>query len=133
VKLAVIALLFAAACGPGSKPATTTPDPDPAPPKDTRPPLLQRRDAACKALAPRITQCALDDSKIAAQNGEITQKTLTEISAPEILAKNSKNFIEKCEVPVSSRQLRVLEVCDREAPTCPELLSCLENLKAQPK
>lgn len=136
-RLALMCMLVAAC---GNPPATKSPDnTDPEPhmgtvarAHDTRTPLEQRRDAACKALGPRITKCALEDSKIAARQGEITQKQLAEISAPEILAKNTAEFIEKCEAPMSSRQVRVLEVCHRAETECAPLLACLEHLHDAP-
>ena len=137
--LVLASLLGVLACGSSPKPATT-PDPDPAlgsgsaapgPVHDTRTPLVQRRDAACQALGPRITKCAVAESKTAAQNGEITQKQLADITAPEILAKHTQVFIEKCEGPMSSRQVRVLEVCNHEESECGPLLACLENLHKQ--
>jgi hypothetical protein len=141
MRLAALAWLVLAACGSSPKPTTTTPgnDPDPqlgagsgaaktGPAHDTRTPLVQRRDAACEALGPRITQCALTDAKQAAASGEITQKQLSEISEPPILAKNTEKFVEKCEVQMSSRQVRVLEVCNHEETECAPLLACLEHL-----
>jgi hypothetical protein len=133
-RLAALAVVAFVACGP--KPATTKPDdPDPElqlkpPPAahDSRTPLEQRRDAACDALGPKITQCALEDSKTAAQNGEITQKQLSEISEPAVLKKNTEEFVKKCEAPMSSRQVRVLEVCGKAETECAPLLGCLAHL-----
>jgi hypothetical protein len=141
VPVPVLVLAFAlTACGGTPKPATTPPpDPDPqlgassgstktGPAHDTRTPLVQRRDAACEALGPKITQCAVADAKQAARDGKITQKKLSEITEPPILAKNTEKFVEKCEVQMSSRQVRVLEVCNHAESECDPLLACLEHL-----
>jgi hypothetical protein len=130
-------LVAVLALGCSGKPGATTPignDPEPAmgsnqpPAHDSRTAIEQRRDVACKALGPRITKCAVEDAKVAAQKGEITQKQLTDISTPEVLAKNTAEFVEKCEAPMSSRQVRVLEVCEHSETDCAPLLACLEHL-----
>ncbi|HTJ47296.1 MAG TPA: hypothetical protein VL463_34590 [Kofleriaceae bacterium] len=121
MKLAILVVMLAA-CG-GSKPAPANPTPPPdaaAAPADTA--IHQRRDAACEALGPRLTQCAIDDAK--ARNDQEALKDIDKV-APL----NTKKFIEQCESSeMSSRQVRVLEVCGKEAPDCAELDRCLANL-----
>ncbi len=131
-------LVAAGACGPKPGPTPPDHDPDPQLPRkpaahDSRTPLEQRRDAACAALGPRITKCAVEDAQVAAQKGEITQKQLTEISAPEIQQKNTDNFVAKCEAPLSSRQVRVLEVCPKAETECGPMLECLGHLNEPAK
>ena len=119
----MILIAMIAACG-GSKPAPAnpTPAPDAAPP-DTA--IHQRRDAACEALGPRLTQCAIDDAK--ARNDQEALKDIDKV-APL----NTKKFVEQCESSeMSSRQVRVLEVCGQQAPDCAELDRCLANLNPQ--
>ena len=43
--------------------------------------------------------------------------------------KNTEEFVARCNVPdMSSRQVRVLEVCVREEAVCGPFLSCLDHL-----
>ncbi len=104
----------------------------PGPVRDTRTELEQRRDTACETLGPRITDCAVADAKVALGAGQIKQKDFDEITKPEIKAKNSKDFIDKCAgTEFSSRQVRVLEVCQSQETECEPMLSCLDNLNKQ--
>ena len=98
-------------------------------PADTRNELEKRRDAACETLGPKVTQCAVDDAKRELAAGKVKQKDFDANTAPEVLRKNTDEFIKQCEKPqYSSRQVRVLEVCQREETQCEPLLACLENL-----
>lgn len=130
MKLAVIALTLAA-CG-GSQPPPPSEGPPP-PAHDTRSPFEQRRDAACKQLAPRLTQCAADDAKADLDAGKTTAQQYKLDTDPKVLAKNTEEFVDKCTGwrDMSSRQVRVLEVCYRDAPDCTQLRDCLKNLEAQ--
>jgi hypothetical protein len=129
----ILFVLALAACG-SSK--TQTPvsnagsgeDP-PGPVKDTRTEIERRRDTACKALGPRITQCAADDAKVALTEGRLKQADYDAITKPEVKAKNTEEFVEDCtSKELSSRQVRVLEVCHKEESECGPLLSCLDYL-----
>jgi len=127
-------LLALAACGPkktnnvsntteGSGSATAA--------TDTRTAIEKRRDAACETLGPKVTQCALDDAKKALAAGQVKQKDFDESTKPAILKKNTEEFIAKCQHPkteYSSRQIRVLEVCQEQESQCEPLLACLDNL-----
>jgi hypothetical protein len=100
-------------------------------PTDTRSAIEKRRDAACDSLGPRITTCAAVDAKAAKDAGQITQAQYDEITKKEILAKNTEEFVEACkapQTPYSSRQIRVLEVCQAEETECGPLMACLDNL-----
>jgi hypothetical protein len=99
--------------------------------EDTRTPFEKRLDAACDALGPKLTQCAVDDSKAELAAGRITQKQYAELTRPEVRAGLTKDWDTRCKRPAtSSRQLRVLEVCFTEETECGPLLDCLENLNA---
>ena len=129
----ILFALVLAACG-GSK--TQTPvsnagsaDDPPGPVADTRTEIERRRDEACKTLGPRITQCAVDDAKIALTEGKISKAQYDEITKPEVKAKNSQEFVKECTAKeLSSRQVRVLEVCQKEESECGPMLSCLDNI-----
>lgn len=96
---------------------------------DTRSPLEKRLDAACKALGPKLTQCAVEDAKAQLAAGKTTQKEFDATTTPEIQAALTKDWFEKCYRPDrSSRQVRILEVCFKEETECAPLLDCLENL-----
>lgn len=129
-----IALAFAVACGgkqtPPPEPQSTAPPP---PVKDTRSAFEQRRDAACEHLAPKLTHCAVEDAQADFAAGKISKQQLASDTAPEVQRKNTQVFIDKCHAwrDMSSRQVRVLEVCDREETQCGPLSECLKNLQAQ--
>ncbi len=94
--------------------------------KDTRSPIEKRRDAACEALAPKLTQCALEDARKTVPPDEFKKKKLDE---PALLAKHKQEFLDKCMgSQMSSRQVRVLEVCFKEETECDPLAQCLSNL-----
>jgi hypothetical protein len=79
-------------------------------PRDTRTEIEKRRDTACEALGPRITQCAVTDAKTALDAGQIKQAQYDEITRKDVQAKNTDEFIESCRqprTPYSSRQIRV--------------------------
>lgn len=95
--------------------------------------LETRRDAACKAIAPKLTECAVEDAKSDLAAGKVTKPDFDRDTAPEILRKNTDLFIEKCAVwrDISSRQVRVLEVCFKAELQCSALRDCLANLQAK--
>jgi hypothetical protein len=99
---------------------------------DTRSPIEKRRDAACDTLAPKITQCAVDDAKADLATGKITQAQFDKDASPDVQRKNSDEYANKCKSQqLSSRQVRVLEVCFKAEAECGPLLACLDNLKAK--
>lgn len=95
---------------------------------DSRTPLEKRRDAACDQLAPRLTQCAVDDARADQASGKISKAELDKDTAPEILRKNTEAASTACKVPLSSRQVRVLEVCMKEESECSPLQDCLGHI-----
>lgn len=125
------ALLFLiASCGP--KQPTTPINNDTGPVKDTRTELERRRDASCETLGPRVTQCAVDDAKANLAAGKVSKEQFDKDTAPAIVNKNTEKYVEECRShEYSSRQVRVLEVCQKEESECEPLLSCLDNLKPQ--
>jgi hypothetical protein len=130
----LILVVALAACGnksntPIANAGSGSAEEQPAPPPDTRTELVKRRDAACESLGPRITACAVADAKVAAASGKVKQSDYEAMTKPEIQKKNTEEFIKACEQSeYSSRQVRVLEVCQKEESDCEPLLSCLENL-----
>lgn len=96
---------------------------------DTRTPFQKRLDVACDALGPRLTQCAVDDSKTELAAGRITKNQFDELTSAQMRAALDKDWETKCnKADRSSRQVRVLEVCHAEETECEPLLDCLENL-----
>jgi hypothetical protein len=101
-------------------------DPGPASPRS---PLERRRDAACDALGPRLTACAVADARADLAAGKIDQRQFERDTAPAIQRKNTEEFETGCKAArYSSRQIRVLEVCSREETECAPLLDCLAHL-----
>ncbi|MEO6776544.1 MAG: hypothetical protein ABI467_26605 [Kofleriaceae bacterium] len=123
-----IILAWVAACGGGQHTDTKNSDPDPVPVyHDTRTPLEKRRDAACEHLQPKLTQCALTDAK-----ATMSPKQLEDLRPEELLSAHKQKFLKECKgSAMSSRQVRVLEVCDREESACDPLAACLEHLEPE--
>ena len=96
--------------------------------QDTRTEIEKRRDAACDELAPRMTQCALDDAKAAFAAGKVSKADFERDTAAGVLAKNTEEAKKACKVQMSSRQVRVLEVCSKEETQCGPLFDCLGHL-----
>lgn len=134
-RLLLIAIL--AACG-GSKPkqdpltGSGSGDP-PGVVADTRSELEKRRDAGCEKLRPRLVQCAADDAKAELDAGRITKQQFDQDTTAEVKAKLGSEWMKACQVEMSSRQVRVLEVCDREESQCGPLTSCLAHLNENTK
>lgn len=85
--------------------------------------LERRRDAACEALAPRMTTCAIDDAR-ATMSAEELAKLDVEKTAPI----HTREFAKSCKTQsLSSRQVRVYEVCLREETDCDALIACLDH------
>lgn len=130
---AALALAVLAACGgPQPTAALENTRSDPAPP-DPRTPIEKRRDAACDQLGPRLTACAVEDARADLAAGKLTKAQFDRDTAPEVQRKNTEEFEKQCKGTVySSRQVRVLEVCFREAARCEPLLDCLGHLSDAP-
>ncbi|MEO8845370.1 MAG: hypothetical protein ABI591_26730 [Kofleriaceae bacterium] len=124
-----VALVAVVACG-GSKPADTAGpgNNDPVPVyKDTRSPIEKRRDTACEAIQPRLTDCAVADAK-----ATMSPKELADLKPDELLSTHKQKFLKECKgAAMSSRQVRVLEVCNHEETECAPLAECLKHLEPQ--
>lgn len=120
-RLSIVAALLAGLAACGSKPHAADPLPDP--PADDRTEIERRRDAACEALGPRLTECAIADAR-ATMSPEELAKLDIEKTAPV----HTRKFVEQCQgQALSSRQVRVYEVCLREETECEALIACLEH------
>jgi hypothetical protein len=137
--IGAISLCLLIACG-GSKPAQESPGddddtlPDPgtaapgeASPEDDLPPAeteLQRRQyAACERLIPRLTECAVADAR-----KNLPPDKLAELDLEHTAPIHTRENLKKCKKgQLSSRQVRVYEVCDREETECGPLTECLAN------
>lgn len=100
--------------------------------KDTRTEIERRRDAACEKLGARLTACAVEDARAELAAGKVSKAEFDANTAPEIQRENTAKFVTACKVPMSSRQVRVLEVCDREEAECGPLTDCLTHLQDKP-
>ena len=101
--------------------------------KDTRSEIEKRRDVGCEKLRPKLVACAVEDAKASLDSGKITKKQFDLDTAPQVQAKLGEKWMESCQVQMSSRQVRVLEVCEKEETQCGPLLTCLEHLNDKSK
>lgn len=119
----ICAALALAACSSSARPADDT---TPRNQDDTGPALTEierRRNAACEALGPRMTQCAIEDAR-----ATMTPEELAKLDVERTAAVHTREFVKSCESQtLSSRQVRVYEVCLREETACEPLVACLEN------
>lgn len=131
-RFAFVLVMMAAACGGKQKTGGGGSGSGSAEPvgvvQDTRTEIEKRRDTACDELAPRLTQCALDDAKAALAAGKVSKADFDRDTAPDILRKNTEEGKKACKVSLSSRQVRVLEVCNKEETQCGPLIDCLGHL-----
>lgn len=130
----VVSALALAACGSkGTKSGDGDTLPDDLHPKGNGsgpPPMTElekRQAAACEALGPKLTECAVADAR-ATMSAEELAKLDIEATAPV----HTREFVKSCKAQtMSSRQVRVYEVCMHEETDCAPLTQCLEN--ASPK
>jgi len=131
--------LAAVACGGKPAPKTAADgsgsgDPPVGVAKDTRTEIDRRRDAACGQLGPKLAQCAVEDSRAKLAAGELTRSQFEEATKPELVRALAEDWRKKCHQGyMSSRQVRVLEVCFREESACAPLGACLQNLQSGAK
>jgi predicted small lipoprotein YifL len=118
----VAAVAGCGSAGPAPQPpAAATPSPP------SRSELARRQDAACEALGPRLTECAIADAK-----ASMTKTELVELDLPHTAPRHTAEFIEKCrKQELSSRQVRVYEGCLHQETQCEALLACLDHVKPQ--
>ena len=139
--IAALGLWLALAACSGKQQPSPQPPPsnqgggaEPAPAQDTRPEIERRRDAACRQLGPKLAQCAVEDSRAQLAAGKITRQQHEEATKPDIVRALAEDWRKKCsDGYMSSRQVRVLEVCFREETECAPLEACLKNLKPSAK
>lgn len=87
--------------------------------------LERRQYAACKAAAERTTECAVADAR-----ATMTPKQLEALELDDTARRNTDKFMEACLAhPMSSRQVRVFEVCYREERQCEPFFACLDYAK----
>ncbi len=87
--------------------------------------LQRRQRAACAALGPKLTQCAVADAR-----ASMSPADLAKLDIAHTAPKHTEVFIDECNAEqYSSRQVRVLEVCFREETDCELLTECLANVK----
>lgn len=95
---------------------------------DTRTEIERRRDTACQQLEPRLVQCAVDDARAEHEAGRMSKQDFAANTSADVRAKLGDEWMKACTVEMSSRQVRVLEVCFQEEAQCGPLLACLEHL-----
>lgn len=119
---ALAATLFA--CGGSQQTGSTVDNRDGLPP-DNRTEIERRRDTACAALGPRLTECAIADAR-----ATMTPEELAKLAIEETAPKHTEEFIDSCQAQaLSSRQVRVYEVCLQEETACDPLIACLDNAR----
>ena len=120
----VLVITAQSACG-GGTPAPAQPDPELGATAPGKTEFQRRQEAACDAFGPRLTQCAYEDAKRTMTPAELAKEEV-EAKRPE----HTKLIVDKCrKQQMSSRQLRVYEVCMREESECAPLINCLEYAK----
>jgi predicted small lipoprotein YifL len=134
MRLVTIAFVLAlAACGsknPKAGDGDTLPDDlrsngNGDPPPQTE--LEKRQGAACEELGPKLTECAIADARATMSPDE-----LAKLDVENTGKIHTREFVKSCKAQtMSSRQVRVYEVCMREETECGALTACLEN--ASPK
>lgn len=89
--------------------------------------LEKRQGAACESLGPKLTECAIADAR-----ATMPPEELAKLDVENTGKIHTREFVKSCKAQtMSSRQVRVYEVCLREETECPALTTCLEN--ASPK
>lgn len=91
---------------------------------DGRTEIEVRRDAACEELGPKLTSCAIADAR-----ATMTAEELAKLDLEKTAPAHTEEFIDECKKQqLSSRQVRVYEVCLREESECDPLIECLANV-----
>ncbi len=85
--------------------------------------LEARQGAACEALGPRLTACAIADAR-----ATMSPQELAELDIENTSRIHTREFVKSCNAQsMSSRQVRVYEVCMAEESECGALTACLGN------
>jgi hypothetical protein len=134
-RLIAIALVTFAACG-GSKPPPASAGSGTASASDddtltdthaaNDTPIHKRRNAACEQVGAKVAACAIEDTK----NDKQHPPTADELKQlDQTAAIDKREYVKKCEATeMSSRQVRVMEVCSQQEAECEPFLACLDHL-----
>jgi len=120
-------VILCGSCG-GSKPEPDQPPSGTGSPivEDDRTQLQVRQEAACEQTGKKLRQCAIEDNQ--KQPAAERKEADVEHTAPIL----EREYIKACTAAeMSSRQVRVHEVCLREEVECEPFLDCLDNAKPQ--
>ena len=132
----LILFVVVAACGGKSKPATTPPPDDdltivPHQPDAAKPAteFERRHHAACETVGAKVSACAAEDTR----NDKAHPPTADELAQlDQTAAIDKREYIKKCDAAeMSSRQIRVMEVCSKEETACDPFLACLDHMKPE--
>lgn len=125
MRIAIVAVLCVACGGSGPK-KDTDPDPDLKPPAKPQTEMERRQQTACEGVGTMATKCAIEETKT--QSADVQKQADVEHTAEF----NTKDYVDKCVAQyMSSRQVRVFEVCLREESECGPFFSCLDNALPQ--
>lgn len=129
-------LVFLVACSAPAKPPLRDPDPMPSNhgvAKDTRTPIEIRRDAACSSSGDKLVSCAVADADTDLASGKVSKAEHDKNTAPEIRRGLKAEWLKTCTRPLTSHQVRVLEVCLKEEAACGPFADCLQHLNDELK
>jgi hypothetical protein len=133
--LALVVIVTAiAACGGKSKP-TAQPDDDltikPSGSGAATPgtEFERRHHAACEQVGAKVSACAVEDTR----NDKEHPPTADELAQlDQTAAIDKREYIKKCDAAeMSSRQIRVMEVCSKEETACDPFLACLDHMRPE--
>ena len=91
----------------------------------------RRRQAACEQVGAKVAACAVEDTR----NDKAHPPTKDELAQlDQTAAIDKREYVKKCvDGPMSSRQVRVMEVCVQQETQCDPFLACLDNMKPPAK
>jgi hypothetical protein len=138
IRTMLVAMVLAlAACGGKTKPAAAPPPADddltikPHPIDDGKPETEYERRlrAACEDVGAKVSACAVEDTR----NDKQHPPTADELAQlDQTAAIDKREYIKKCvAAEMSSRQIRVMEVCAKEEAACEPFLACLDHMKPE--
>lgn len=120
----VFAVAFATlvcACSAGATTAPAGGEPlENAPP----PGLQEAQEAACHRVAPKVTDCAIQDARTTMPPEKFAEMAR---DLDELAARNTEQFLSRCIASdMSPRQVEVYETCPLDA-SCARFLSCTDR------
>jgi hypothetical protein len=94
-------------------------------------PIHARRNAACEKVGAKVAACAVEDTR----NDKAHPPTADELrDLPKTEEIDKREFIKKCVASeMSSRQVRVMEVCVAKETECDPFLACLDHMNDSEK